>query len=115
MNNEKNSSASNKTIVDISSVSKKFQVKNFPFDALGDAALKNLGNIVKIISFVLAFAVLIMSIVLAFFIISKSFLSVAISLTIIVFGAVFAAIVFFPVYAIGHIICQNNEILEKLK
>ncbi len=114
MNNE-NKLNQNESIIDISSVSEKYKARKEPIEAFGNGVAKNLGNIVKVISFILAFGILILSLILAFFIISKSILSIAICLAIILFGAIFAAIVFYPIYGIGHLICQNDEILRRLK
>lgn len=96
---------------DISSTSKK--VEN-PAMIYADGIYKNLGNVVKAISFILCIGIIILSFIVAFFVFSKTAFSIALSLCIIIFGTVLAAIVFFPIYAVGHIVCQNNEILKRL-
>lgn len=96
---------------DISSTSKK--IEN-PAMIYADGIYKNLGNVVKAISFILCIGIIILSFIVAFFVFSKTAFSIALSLCIIILGTVLAAIVFFPIYAVGHIVCQNNEILKRL-
>ena len=60
----------------------------------------------------MAFGIIILSLILGLTILrAKSGLSM-LSFVAIIGGTVFAAIMFFPLYGIGHIICQNNEILR---
>ncbi|MBR0465890.1 MAG: hypothetical protein IJJ40_00130 [Clostridia bacterium] len=81
-------------------------------DTYGNFCLKSLGNIIKVIAFIVAFGVIILSLVLGLTILkAKAGLSM-LSFVAIIAGTVFAAILFFPLYGIGHIICQNNEILR---
>lgn len=96
---------------DISSTSKK--IEN-PVMIYADGIYKNLGNVVKAISFILCIGIIILSFIVAFFVFSKTAFSIALSLCIIILGTVLAAVVFFPIYAVGHIVCQNNEILKCL-
>lgn len=99
---------------DISSTSKKIKKNENPAMIYADGIYKNLGNVVKAISFILCIGIIILSFIVAFFVFSKTAFSIALSLCIIILGTVLAAIVFFPLYAIGHIVCQNNEILKRL-
>ena len=72
----------------------------------------HLGTVIKIIAFIVGFGIILASLALGIMLFaSKTGLS-AISLLVIIGGTVFAAILFFPLYGIGHIICQNNEILR---
>lgn len=97
----------------ITSVSKDAgKLINSVYDTYGNFCFRALGNIIKVISFIVAFGLIIVSLVLAFTIFkAKAGLSL-ISLLIIIGGTVIAAMLFFPIYGIGHIICQNNEILR---
>ncbi len=99
---------------DISSTSASFRAKKNPIEAYANGMYESLSSIIKIIAFVLAFAIIILSFVLAFILFSKTLFSIALSLAVIIFGTVFAAILFFPIYGIGQILSQNNEILKKL-
>ncbi len=104
----------NNTIEDISSTSKEFRARRNPVMAYTEGLYKNLGNIIKIIAFVVAFAIIILSLVAAFILFSKTAFSMALGLAMIIFGTVIAACVFFPLFGIGHILLQNNEILKTL-
>lgn len=104
----------NSTIEDISSTSKAFQARRNPVMAYTEGLYKNLGNIIKIIAFVVAFAIIILSLVAAFILFSKTSFSIALGLALIIFGTVIAACVFFPLFGLGHILLQNNEILKTL-
>ena len=99
---------------DISSTSIEFRAKKNPVLAYSSGLYKNLGNIIKIISFVLGFGIIILSLVVAFFLFNKTALGITLSLAVIIFGTIVAACVFFPIFGLGHILCQNNEILKSL-
>ena len=99
---------------DISSTSKKFRTADNPIFVYANGIYKNLGNIIKAIAFVLAFLMIILGFILAFILFTKSAFSVVTSLAVIVIFTVLAAIIFFPLFGIGHILCQNNEILKIL-
>lgn len=104
----------NNDMEDITSNSTGNHAKMNPLVVFGKNMFENLSNVIKIIAFVLGFGIIALSILLAFFLFSKSLLSLFISLAIIIVGTLFAAALFFPIYGIGHIIEQNEEILKKL-
>lgn len=99
---------------DISSTSVEFRAKKNPVLAYSSGLYKNLGNIIKAISFVLAFVIIIIGLIISFFLFSKTAFSIAISLTALIVFTLLAACVFFPLFGLGHILCQNNEILKRL-
>ena len=99
---------------DISSTSVEFRAKKNPVMAYSSGLYKNLGNVIKAIAFVIAFAVIVVGFVVAFFLFSKTAFSIAISLAAIIVFTLIAACVFFPLFGLGHILCQNNEILKML-
>lgn len=101
-------------IEDISSTSEEFRAKENPVMAYGDGLYKNLGNVIKVISFVISFAIIILGFIIAFFLFSKTSFSIILSLAAIIIFTIIAACVFFPIFGIGHILCQNNEILKIL-
>ncbi len=110
-----NFSFSSDDMEDISSVSKEYIQKNTVPDSIyGKGMFKHLGGIIKAIAFMISFVVLIASFVLAYFLFSKDMLFMAISLAIIIFGTFLALIVLFLIYALGHIVHQNNEILKQI-
>lgn len=99
---------------DISSTSAEYRAKKNPVMAYTSGLYKNLGNVIKAISFIMAFAIIIVGFVVAFFLFSKTAFSIAISLVAIIFFTLIAACIFFPIFGLGHILCQNNEILKTL-
>ncbi len=99
---------------DISSTSAEFRAKKSPVNAYSGGIYKNLGNIIKIIAFILGFSIVLVCFLLSFLLFIKSMLSLVVSLAIILFGTAVAAVVFFLTFAIGQILCQNNEILKRL-
>ena len=109
-NNKQNSSP----MEDISSTSIEYRAKKNPVLAYTSGLYKNLGNIIKAIAFVLSFSIIIVGLTIAFILFIKTITSLVISLGIIIFFTLVAAMVFFPVFGLGHILCQNNEILKSL-
>lgn len=96
------------------SLKKSKKKSDNPITAYGNGIFKNLSGIIKAIAFIIAFFIIAVSFVLAYFLFSSDKLFMAISLGILIFGTAVAAIVMFLIYAIGHLISQNNEILKKL-
>ena len=75
---------------------------------------RHLDRIVKAIAFLVALVILLIFAAGAFILykLDKSFGMIA--LCVLIAGVAFALIVLFLIYAIGHIITQNNEILKRL-
>ena len=73
-----------------------------------------LDKIVKAIAFLLALFVLLLFVAGAYILykMDKSFSMIA--LCVLIAGVSFSLITLFMIYAIGHIITQNNEILKRL-
>lgn len=109
-----NSNVRSNDMEDISSTSAEFRAKKNLIKAYGDFIYKDLGNVIKIIAFILGFGTVLISFLLSFLLFIKSALSFVVSLAIILFGTAVAAVVFFLIFAIGQILCQNNEILKRL-
>ncbi len=109
----------NDDMVDISSRSKSFAKTAKEFTEItekyGNGVFKNLGTIIKCIAFILCFLTIIISIVGAFFLFSFDKFFIVLSLGIVVFGIVAGLIILFLIYGMGQIICQNNEIISRLK
>lgn len=110
---------------DISSTSASYRKKSAKAEKAAKTAVKyvntysksifkNLGNIIKGIAFVIAFAIIGVSFLLAYFLYSPDALYMAISIGIVLFGTMVAAITLFLIYGMGQIICQNDEILRRL-
>ncbi|MDD6478431.1 MAG: hypothetical protein PUF48_01265 [Oscillospiraceae bacterium] len=98
--------------VDTPSVKEK---KKFKFPFFKNTEFKSLGIIVKIISLVVAFAVLGIHVAAAFFLFAFKPAYTTICIAIVLLGLIVSLIVLFLIYALGHCICQNNKILEELK
>lgn len=81
----------------------------------GNGVFKHLGNIIKAISFMIAFGILGISLFLGYFLYSKDSSVAVISIGIVIIGLIFAMITMFLIFGIGHIICQNNEIMRRIK
>ncbi len=99
---------------DISSTSVEFRAKKNPVMAYSSGLYKNLGNVIKAIAFIIAFAIIIIGFIVAFFLFSKTSFSIVLSLAAIIIFTLIAACIFFPLFGLGHILCQNNEILKIL-
>lgn len=85
-----------------------------PIKAYGNGISRHLGVIIKIISFIIAFACLAIGGVLALLLYRLDGFFASIALAIFILSAVIATISLFVFYGIGHVICQNNEILRRL-
>mgnify|MGYP004473447945 FL=1 len=81
----------------------------------GSGIFKHLGNIIKAISFMVSFGILGIALFVGYFLYSKDHTAVVISLCIVIAGLVFAMITMFLIFGLGHVICQNNEIMKRLK
>ncbi len=99
---------------DISSTSMEFRAKKNPVLAYTSGLYKNLGNVIKAIAFVLAFLMIAIGFVIAFFLFTKTAFSVLLGIAAILVFTILAAVIFFPIFGLGHILCQNNEILKML-
>ena len=80
-----------------------------------NTGFKSLGNIVKVIAFVVAIAVLAVFVLAAYILFAFRPLYRTICLAIVTAGLIVSLIVLFLIYALGHTINQNNEILALLK
>lgn len=81
----------------------------------GSGVFKHLGVIIKAISFMIAFGILGVTLFLGYFLYSKDHTAIVISLGIVIAGLILALITMFLIFGIGHIICQNNEIMKRIK
>lgn len=109
-----NNTEKNLEMEDISSTSAEFKAKRNPVMAYSSGLYKNLGNVIKVIAFALAFVIIIVGFVAAFLLFSKTAFSIALSLAVVIIFTLIAACIFFPLFGLGHILCQNNEILKML-
>ena len=107
----------NNDMIDISSIDIKqpsSSKRSFkPLKAYGGNISRHLGIIIKIISFIVAFSLLIVSGIAALALYRFTYLK-AVAVAVFILGVAISAISLFIFYGIGHVICQNNEILCKL-
>lgn len=85
----------------------KVKVKNTGF--------KSLGNIIKVIAFLVAIAVIFVHVIAAYLLFAFRPLYLAVCIGIVAFGLVVSLILLFLIYALGQILNQNYEILTILK
>ena len=93
------------------SVKIKKALKKIPLST----GFKCLGNIIKIIAFLVALAIIAVHALAAYILFAFRPLYLSICIAIVAFGFVLALIVLFLIYALGHSINQNNEIIALLK
>ncbi len=79
-----------------------------------DNLMKRIDKVIKIISFVVAIGIFLVFAALAAVLILIDSFFILIAIGVLILGTVFALISLFLIYGLGHLISQNNEILEKL-
>ncbi len=101
---------------DISSSSKtknKFykmeEIKEFP-----NFFVKHLDKIVKAIAFIVAIAIIVLTLGVAAVLIILDDIFTIVAIGVVICGTILALIFLFLIYALGHIITQNKKILRKL-
>lgn len=75
----------------------------------------SLGSIIKFIAFIICFVIIGISFIAAYFVYSKLPVYTAISIGIVVIGTCVALVALFLIFGLGQLICQNNEILARLR
>lgn len=80
----------------------------------GNGVFKHLDKIIKALSFIISLVVLLAfaGVAALLFMVDKIF--AIISVAVFIVGVIISIIVLFLIYALGHLISQNNEILKKL-
>ena len=79
------------------------------------SGFKSLGAIIKLIAFFVALAVIGIHTLAAYLLFAFKPIYASICIIIVTFGLVLALVILFLIYALGHTINQNNEILELLR
>ncbi len=85
-----------------------------PVSTYSEGLFKHIGGIVKAIAFIIAFGIIAISFVVAYFLYTKEKLYMALSLGIVIGGTFIALINLFLIYGMGQILTQNNEIIKQL-
>ena len=94
--------------------SKKFNITD-PVGFYGDLAFKNMARIIKFIAYLVAILNLGVGLLIAFLIYKNLSKFIAVAFGVVLVFAIFSAIFFFLIYAIGRVLEQNNYIIEKLE
>ena len=102
---------------DISSSSKRnklrqaeLAVKNYE-----DGAFRHIDKVIKAISFIVSIGIFLVFTAVAAVVVMLDKTFAMIALGVFIFGIIFALISLFLIFAIGHIISLNKEILRRLK
>ena len=98
---------------DISSSSKGIKKESF-IEEYAESAFKNLDKVVKTISFLISISTFLIFAVIAVVLYMFDSVFLILSIGLLIFGILLSLILLFLIYALGHIITQNNEILKRL-
>ena len=80
----------------------------------GNGVFKNLDKIIKAISFIVAIGILLIFAAVAVVLVMLDKIFAVVSVAVFIVGIIIALISLFLIYAIGHLISQNNEIIKRL-
>lgn len=94
---------------------KETKLPQIKLPVIKETGFKSLGNIIKIIAFVIAFAVIGVHALAAYILFAFRPLYLTVCIAIVAFGFAVSLIILFLIYALGHCINQNNEIISLLK
>lgn len=83
-------------------------------DNYGNGVFKNLDKIIKAISFIVAIGILLIFAAVAVVLVMLDKIFAVVSVAVFIVGIILALISLFLIYAIGHLISQNNEIMKHL-
>ena len=94
---------------------KKLSEYNFLPRVLEFFRINNIDKIVKVISFVISIAVLLAFIFVSVVLVLIDEIFMLVSVGVLIVGLIVSLINLFILYGMGHILTQNNEIIELLK
>ncbi len=80
----------------------------------GNGVFKHLDKIIKAISFIVALGILLVFAAVAAVLIMLDKIFAIVAVAVFIVGIILAIIVLFLIYAMGHLISQNNEIIKRL-
>ena len=80
----------------------------------GNGVFKHLDKIIKAISFIVALMILLVFAAVAAVLIMLDKIFAIVAVGVFVVGIVLSIIILFLIYAVGHLISQNNEIIKRL-
>lgn len=74
--------------------------------------IQNIDKILKVVSFVVSIAILLAFILIAVVLVLLDEIFMLVSVAVLILGLLVSLINLFIIYGLGHIIAQNNEIME---
>ena len=80
----------------------------------GNGVFKHLDKIIKAISFIVALMILLVFAAVAAVLIMLDKIFAVVAVGVFIVGIVLSIIILFLIYAVGHLISQNNEIIRRL-
>ena len=81
----------------------------------GNGVFKHLDKIIKAISFIVALMILLVFAAVAAVLIMLDKIFAVVAVGVFIVGIVLSIIILFLIYAVGHLISQNNEIIRRLE
>lgn len=100
---------------DISSTSPSFKKEIISAtNNYGNGAFRHIDTVIKIISFIVALAVLFIFFAIGAILVMLDQSFKVIAIAVVVIGVILSLISLFLIYGIGHIITQNKQILRRL-
>lgn len=80
----------------------------------GNGVFKHLDKIIKAISFIVSIGILLMFAAVAAVLVMLDKIFAVVAVAVLIVGIILSLMVLFLIYAVGHLISQNNEIIKRL-
>lgn len=80
----------------------------------GNGVFKHLDKIIKAISFIVSLGILLMFAAVAAVLVMLDKIFAVVAVAVLIVGIILSIMVLFLIYAVGHLISQNNEIIKRL-
>lgn len=80
----------------------------------GNGVFKHLDKIIKAISFIVSLGILLMFAAVAAVLVMLDKIFAVVAMAVLIVGIILSLMVLFLIYAVGHLISQNNEIIKRL-
>ena len=80
----------------------------------GNGVFKHLDKIIKAISFIVSLGILLMFAAVAAVLVMLDKIFAVVAVVVFIVGIILSLMVLFLIYAVGHLISQNNEIIKRL-
>ena len=80
----------------------------------GNGVFKHLDKIIKAISFIVSLGILLMFAAVAAVLVMLDKIFAVVAVAVLIVGIILSLMVLFLIYAVGHLISQNNEIIKRI-